>query len=98
MKFELDESERQMVLMCLGHKAAASRGFSWFIGPIAQKLGGREAYEDFKKRKEQELRVTDPANNEPPQRAPWNPMDAGLTPVTCAKHKRNIAFCDCPLP
>ena len=25
-------------------------------------------------------------------------MDEGLTPVMCAKHKRNIRFCQCPLP
>jgi hypothetical protein len=32
------------------------------------------------------------------QTVPWEPMDAGLTPVICPQHKRNIAFCQCPLP
>ncbi len=98
MKFELDESERQMVLMCLGHKAAACRGFAWFIGTIAGKLGGRNIYEQFRESKEREMRVVDPASSESPQRAPWNPMDAGLVPVMCPRHNRNIAFCQCPLP
>ena len=87
---ELTEEERQIILLALANLSGGSPGFTGFLRALADKLEGRQMFESFS-----ELNLK---GKQSEQRAPWNPMDAGLTPVMCPRHNRNIAFCACPLP
>lgn len=47
MTIELEEEERQQILLGLALLSLRSPGFAWFNGEIAQKLQGREILESF---------------------------------------------------
>ena len=48
MLYELDEGQRQMVLLALAELELERSGWSFAIGEIAEQLHGREMLEDFK--------------------------------------------------
>ncbi len=49
MTFDIDESDRQMLLLSLGLCVLLRPGFDYACGEIAEKLGGRAMFEDFKR-------------------------------------------------
>lgn len=46
--FEIEEEERQMVLLAIAILAIVRPGFAWALGEVAEKLQGRPMFEAFK--------------------------------------------------
>ena len=49
MKIEIEEGQRQMILLALAELALSRPGWDWTLGETAEKLQGREMFEDFKR-------------------------------------------------
>lgn len=49
MKIEIEEGERQMILLALAELALERPGWDWTIGETAEKFGGREMLAEFKR-------------------------------------------------
>ena len=48
MMFELEEPERQLILLGLAQLALDRPGWNWTLGELSEKLSGREMFENLK--------------------------------------------------
>lgn len=90
MNFELEESDRQMLLLSLALCARLRPGWDYAAGEIAKKLGGEQMFTDFKKYNDN----VEPQRSrlDPPQRwrFPW--VANGVTNhVTIEAHSKEMA-------
>jgi hypothetical protein len=61
MTFDVDESQRQMILLAIARLAVERPGWDWTLGELAQQLKGRALFEDFKQLKREEVGEPAPA-------------------------------------
>jgi hypothetical protein len=49
MQFDLEEDQRQMVVLAIAELALSRPGWDEALGEIAEQFGAREMFEDFKR-------------------------------------------------
>ena len=49
MTYEMEECDRQATLLALATLALHRPGWDWMLGEIAEKLRGREMFDNFKR-------------------------------------------------